>query len=62
MRVLFAILGVLMLIAGAIALAVSKTMFGEISGLVAWVIAAQLITAAATIEAILSLRPKPPAQ
>jgi len=62
MRILFAVVGVIMLLIGGGALAVSKTMFGEIAGLVAWVIAAQLITSAAIIDAIDRFRSNKPGQ
>ena len=62
MKILFTAVGIIMLVIGAGALAISKTMFGEIAGLVAWVIAAQLTTSAAIIDGLDRLRSSKPAE
>jgi hypothetical protein len=62
MRILFGVVGVIMILVGGFALLGSSTVVGQIGGLIAWVIAAQLITSAAIIEALARLHPSKPAQ
>jgi len=61
MRILFGIVGVIMILAGGFALLGSSTIVVQIGGLIAWVIAAQLITSGAIIEALDRLRASRPA-
>ena len=62
MRILFGVVGVIMIFAGGLALLGSSTVVGQIGGLISWVIAAQLITSGAILQALDGQRPSKPAE